>query len=190
MSILSIFKRASPVVPRQFLQIIKRNTSQFPQKGDKKFVPVPSNWVWYKFKDFMHFYLMIGMFPVVALATYVNIFIGPATLTPIPEGYTPKEYEYQRHPITRFIARYAWSNYQESYEKTLHLNWVDFEHFQMRIVKARVEQVINTQRDVKGYKYRPHLTKYHKQVRDYAAQKQMETGGAYQFNDFDMTKAD
>jgi len=188
MSILSVFKRAS-AVPQQCIQISKRSV-QFPEKGDHKFIPVPSNWTWYKFKDFCHFYLMIGMFPTVAIATYCNLMIGPATLSPMPEGYTPKEYEYQRHPITRFIARYAWSNYQESYEKTLHLNWVDYEHYQMRIVRARVEQVIDARRDVKGYKYKPHITKYHKAVREFAAKKEVETGGAWKFNEMDMTKAD
>lgn len=188
MSILSVLRQ--PIkVPHQILQISKRNV-KFPEKGDAKFVPVPSNWGWYKFKDYLHFYFMVGMIPCVAIATYCNLFIGPATLAPIPEGYAPKEYEYQRHPITRFIARYAWSNYQESYEKTLHLNWVEFEQYQMRIVSDRVEQVINARRDVKGYKFHPHITKYHKAVREFVAKKEVETGGAWKFNEMDMVKGD
>lgn len=181
MNILSVFRRLAP--PKNCLRISKRNV-EFPEKGEK-FQPVPSNWTWYKFKDLTHFYVMLGMFPAVGVATYCNLFIGPATMKPIPEGYDPKEYEYQRHPITRFIARYWWANYREMYEKHLHLNWLSYERYQTRIIEARVEQVINERRDVRGYKFRPVITKYHKQVRQWISDREVETGGYWRFNDTD-----
>lgn len=61
----------------------------------------------------VHFYLMIGLIPVGAIIFYTNVFIGPAQLTPIPQGYEPKHWEYHRHPITRFIARYIHNNPQQ-----------------------------------------------------------------------------
>lgn len=70
-------------------------------------------WQWHKFKDMFHYYLMVGLIPVGAIIFYTNVFIGPAQLTPIPEGYEPKHWEYHRHPITRFIARYIHSSPQQ-----------------------------------------------------------------------------
>jgi NADH dehydrogenase (ubiquinone) 1 beta subcomplex subunit 5 len=39
---------------------------------------------------------MLGAIPLGLLTLYVNIFIGPATLVPIPEGYIPQDHEYER----------------------------------------------------------------------------------------------
>lgn len=56
----------------------------------------PSRFQWDKFKDLMHFYVMLGLVPVTGLVLYSNIFVGPAQLAEIPEGYTPKHWEYER----------------------------------------------------------------------------------------------
>lgn len=70
-------------------------------------------WQWHKFKDMLHYYAMVGLIPVSAIIFYTNVFIGPAQLEPIPEGYVPKHWEYHRHPITRFISRYIHNNPQQ-----------------------------------------------------------------------------
>nr|XP_033336139.1 NADH dehydrogenase [ubiquinone] 1 beta subcomplex subunit 5, mitochondrial [Megalopta genalis] len=80
----------------------------------------PTDWQYHKFKDWFHFYFFVGLIPILCVVTYANVFIGPATLTPIPEGYVPKEWEYYRSPITRFIARYLYTGTQESYERRLY----------------------------------------------------------------------
>lgn len=54
----------------------------------------PSNYQWHKMKDWLHFYVMLGIIPITIGLTLVNVFIGPATLEEIPEGYTPKPWEY------------------------------------------------------------------------------------------------
>lgn len=64
--------------------------------GPRTFPLQPSRWQWNKFKDMLHYYVMIGLIPVTAVVMYANIFIGPATLSEIPEGYTPKHWEYHR----------------------------------------------------------------------------------------------
>lgn len=64
--------------------------------GPRIFPLQPSRWQWTKFKDLVHYYVMIGLIPVTAIILYANIFTGPATLTEIPEGYTPKHWEYHR----------------------------------------------------------------------------------------------
>lgn len=61
----------------------------------------------------LHLYVMVGLIPVTAIIFCANVFIGPAQLTPIPEGCNPKHWEYHRHPITRFIARYIHNSPQQ-----------------------------------------------------------------------------
>ena len=39
---------------------------------------------------------MVGAIPATAIIFYSNVFIGPATLTPIPEDYEPKHWEYYK----------------------------------------------------------------------------------------------
>lgn len=62
----------------------------------RTFPMVPSRWHWDKTKDLMHLYVMIGAIPIAITIFLTNIFIGEAQLTPIPEGYRPKHWEYHR----------------------------------------------------------------------------------------------
>lgn len=65
--------------------------------SDHKVFPLgPSRWQWNKTKDLLHFYLMLGIIPCGLGVLYANVFIGPATLQEIPEGYEPKYWEYFR----------------------------------------------------------------------------------------------
>ena len=57
---------------------------------------LPSTWPYEKFKDMLHFYSLAGIIPLGTLAFIVNVFIGPAKLTEIPEDYIPDDWEYQR----------------------------------------------------------------------------------------------
>lgn len=61
----------------------------------------PSRWQWHKFKDMAHYYFMIGLIPVGLVVFCANVFIGPAKLAEIPEGYEPKHWEYHRVGISR-----------------------------------------------------------------------------------------
>lgn len=56
----------------------------------------PSRFQWHKTKDWFHFYFLLGAIPVGTTIFLVNVFIGPATLEQIPEGYVPKEWEYHQ----------------------------------------------------------------------------------------------
>lgn len=69
--------------------------------GPKTFPLQPTRWQWNRFKDLLHLYVMAGLIPVTAVVLYANIFIGPATLSEIPEGYTPKHWEY--HNVSTII---------------------------------------------------------------------------------------
>ena len=65
---------------------------------------VPSRWHDLSLREYMAFYLTIVATPFLALSAYANIKIGSAKLQPIPEGYVPKEEEYERHPISRYYS--------------------------------------------------------------------------------------
>lgn len=54
----------------------------------------PSRYQWHLVKNWIHFYFLLGAIPIGIAITLVNVFIGPATLQEIPEGYVPKEWEY------------------------------------------------------------------------------------------------
>lgn len=70
---------------------------RFMSGGHHRVLPIqPSRFQWNKFKDLFHYYLMVGIIPVGLVVLYSNIFIGPATLSEIPEGYEPKYWEYYR----------------------------------------------------------------------------------------------
>ena len=56
-----------------------------------------------QFRELLFFYFTICATPFLALSAYTNMFIGPAKLKPIPEGYEPKPEEYEHHPITRYV---------------------------------------------------------------------------------------
>lgn len=64
--------------------------------GHHTFQIKPARWSWNKFKDMLHFYTMVAVIPSTIVITCINIFIGPAKLVPIPEGYNPQEYEYHQ----------------------------------------------------------------------------------------------
>lgn len=64
--------------------------------GPEEFIIRPSRYQWNKFKDLLHFFVMLGVIPASIVVFCTNVFVGPAKLAPIPEGYVPKHWEYHR----------------------------------------------------------------------------------------------
>ena len=64
--------------------------------GHATFQIKPSRWSWNKFKDLLHFYTMVAVIPATIAITCINVFIGPAKLAEIPEGYIPQAHEYHQ----------------------------------------------------------------------------------------------
>ncbi|XP_063699253.1 NADH dehydrogenase [ubiquinone] 1 beta subcomplex subunit 5, mitochondrial [Culicoides brevitarsis] len=120
----------------------------------------PSRFQWDKFKDMCHYYFMVGAIPVGAIIFYTNVFIGPATLTEIPPDYEPKHWEYHRHPISRFLARYLYSSPQQEYEKMCHAIFEEDEKMQMRKLEQQVKEKMKEYQDYEAYYYRPVTAKY------------------------------
>ncbi|EDV96255.1 NADH dehydrogenase [ubiquinone] 1 beta subcomplex subunit 5, mitochondrial [Drosophila grimshawi] len=122
----------------------------------------PSRFQWDKFKDLMHFYVMIGILPITALVLYSNIFVGPSQLSEIPEGYEPKHWEYEKHPVSRFIARYMLNSQQQEYEKACHNLFEENEKAQIRLLEENIRRKMSERNDYQAYYYRPTVAKYHR----------------------------
>jgi len=111
------------------------------------FVITPSRYQWQKYKDVLHFYIFLGVIPGLAVVFYSNVFIGPAKLAEVPEGYEPHNWEYYRHPLQRFIARYVVSSYQEDYERNLHYIKEEEDQIKMRKLANKVESLMKERAD-------------------------------------------
>ncbi|XP_075161305.1 NADH dehydrogenase (ubiquinone) SGDH subunit [Haematobia irritans] len=130
--------------------------------GHHHMIVQPSRFQWNKFKDLLHFYVMLGVLPITALVMYSNIFIGPAQLQEIPEGYEPKHWEYHKHPISRFIARYILTSPQQEYEKSMHHLFEEDEKAKIRKLEEQIRAKMSERNDYKAYYYRPAIAKYHR----------------------------
>ncbi|XP_053973676.1 NADH dehydrogenase [ubiquinone] 1 beta subcomplex subunit 5, mitochondrial [Hylaeus volcanicus] len=117
-----------------------------------------SRWQWHQFKNWMHFYFFVGAIPVAIVVFCANVFIGPATLEPIPEGYVPKRWEYFRSPITRFMSRYLCPIKQQEYEKFLAKAAILQEQKNLRILHKQVRSLIRRHQDYPAFAYRRSLT--------------------------------
>ncbi|KER33137.1 hypothetical protein T265_00840 [Opisthorchis viverrini] len=96
------------------------NIFHFRNAGTKRLFEVkPSDFLNARALDTLHFYTMLGLVPCLVLVFLVNVFVGPAELTDIPEGYEPRYWEYHKHPISRFMAKYMSPHPQKVYESFL-----------------------------------------------------------------------
>jgi len=144
--------KLTPAVTTQLRQLA---TSLVRRDEHRHFTITPSRYSWNKYKDALHFYVMLGLIPGLTFVFLVNVFIGPAKLAPIPAGYTPQQHEYFKHPITRFIARYCCTSHQEDYERNLHYFWEEDEKRKMRLLADRVEELMAHRGDYPNYYVRP-----------------------------------
>lgn len=128
---------------------------------------------------------MLGVIPLGLIVVGSNTFIGPATLSETPEGYTPKYWEYYRvkqskqititstetrwfqSPVTRFLARYFFANPQQEYEKYLAYIFVEHEKIRLRQLEKKVKTLMHERQDYQAYYYKPVMAKYYRQSREY-----------------------
>nr|CAG4642110.1 EOG090X0FIE [Eurycercus lamellatus] len=146
---------------------LKPNVCQTLQMSGHKTMAIrPSRWQWLRFKDLVHFYIMLGVIPATVAITCINIFIGPAKLVEIPEGYVPEAYEYHSHPITRWMAKHVCKSYQQEYE--MYMQYLFEEEYKMKLRQAekRVNQKMLENQDVQTYFYGPVTPRYHEFIRE------------------------
>ncbi|KAL6261878.1 hypothetical protein P5V15_006962 [Pogonomyrmex californicus] len=117
---------------------------------NRTFLIEPSRFQWHKTKDYFHFYFLLGAIPMGITITLVNVFIGPATLEEIPEGYVPKEWEYLQHPIQRFLQRYIFPSPQQEYEKYLYYVYHEDQVRKVRLLERNVNLAMSANRDYRG----------------------------------------
>lgn len=115
----------------------------------------PSRYDVFRFRNDMHFYLMLGAIPTFSLIAYCNIFIGPAELAEIPEGYEPKEYEYHEHPIKRWMAKYVFEEPQKMYEKNLDALHQHREEKYWKQLTKKVKELQSDRLDYRGWYFTP-----------------------------------
>jgi len=96
----------------------------------------------------------IGLVPTFCVCFYANVFIGQATLTDIPEGYEPRHWEYYKHPIRRFFAKYLVQSLDERYEISLHTIYVNTMTDRLRGLERKVRRLQHQRGDYKGWYYR------------------------------------
>nr|CAG4641271.1 EOG090X0FIE [Eulimnadia texana] len=172
MAILSVLRTGGQNISRLYLRNSKNGAEtvlngsllrQIRQMSDHKMAITPSRWQWHKFKDYLHFYIMLGVIPCTLISLYVNVFVGPAQLAEIPEDYVPKHWEYYSHPITRFIARNLTRSYQQEYEMLLHGVYEEDYKSRLRALEKKVKAKMGERGDYQAYYYQPitgHYTRY------------------------------
>ena len=66
----------------------------------------PTMWTELFAYDKIHFYCCLGLGPLLLFGTYMSVFYGDAVLQDTPEGYEPEDWECERNPVQRLLARY------------------------------------------------------------------------------------
>merc|ERR1711962_942532 len=162
---------------RQCLQLIQRNKSVPLQKqaqtlgqisvrngGANRIPIIQSKYDWTRFKNDLHFFLMLGAIPTFSLIAYANIFIGPAELAEIPEGYEPKPWEYEEHPIRRWFAKYIYEEPEKTHERSLDVLHRKREERYWKRLERKVKELQSDRLDYRGWYFTPAADKSEKEV--------------------------
>lgn len=123
--------------------------------GHNNLEPHPSNFSWMKWKDMLHLYTMVAVIPLGLFTTIVNIRANPE-LAEIPEGYEPRHWEYYKHPISRFIARYVLEHQDEEDETMLAFLDIESERIILRHITSRVSDVMGFYNDYRALYFMPY----------------------------------
>jgi len=135
--------------------------------GTRKFIIQPTRFVFRRFQKDATFFIQIAVIPLTLITLYFNVWVGPGTLTEIPEGYVPEEWEYYKNPVTSFIARYIQDYPQKGYEQMLQSMYEEVEIIRLRRLTVKVKALQGERMDYQGYTYiRGPTTKYHEKHRE------------------------
>jgi len=163
MTVLSVLRSSSSIItsqltkfqvhPRPFTAFLTTSAGKCGGHGPRMLNVLPSRYQWNKYKDSLHFYIMLGAIPSLAFVFFINVTIGPATLTETPVGYRPKQEEFHRHPITRWLAKNWIGDPQEVYERNMfYVNEAD-ERKRMKQMEKKVLKLMQQRGDYPNYFY-------------------------------------
>merc|ERR1712080_16150 len=123
---------------------------------DTKFSIQPTRWTTHKARDDMILHWIIWGGPFLPIGMGTSLFIGDAKLTPIPEGYEPREEEYEPNPITRYRIKYwPWGTKQQSHEVRMHRFWEVHTLGNQLALKMEVRRLMKQDGDYKGGWFMP-----------------------------------
>ena len=114
----------------------------------------PSNYITKHALNQIHFYLLLLGVPVTVILTIINIRANPE-LIEIPDGYEPRHWEYYKHPISRWIARYLYYPMETEYEARLGLQEWKAEAKIASKVSDRVDRVMKFYNDHRSANFTP-----------------------------------
>lgn len=114
----------------------------------------PSNYQWKKFKDTCHFYFLMASIPTTILMSIIGIRSNPE-LTEVPEGYEPRHWEYYKHPLSRWTAKYLFRTVEVEHEMAIALCEDESENMMLRKVARNADKVMKFYNDHRSEYFRP-----------------------------------
>lgn len=106
----------------------------------------PSDLEWKFTKNVLHFWFIIAVVPLSVFLAIINTRANPE-LSEIPEGYEPRHWEYYKHPITRFMARYVFNPLELDHEVKMARKEKESESAILRKIHAEVKKTMSFYND-------------------------------------------
>ncbi|VDO97247.1 unnamed protein product [Soboliphyme baturini] len=120
----------------------------------------PATLHWSRTKNLMHFHAFMGFGVLFTTMFVVNLIWGECELTDIPEGYEPHYWEYERHPLSQWFAKYYYTSPQRDHEKFLSkISFLNQKRL-WALEEQRVKHLVFERGDYKAWYYVPVKAKW------------------------------